>query len=66
MKRATFTILSALALTAGLWVGHATTPNTAQCVYCPSYTCFGANSCGTGCVCMKESGKTSGRCVSFE
>lgn len=40
------------------------TPKTVTCAWCPTYDCFGANSCGQGCVCMIPGGQTKGKCYS--
>jgi len=33
---------------------------TAECVWCPSYTCYG--SCPSGCVCVTPPGQVGGKC----
>lgn len=38
----------------------------ARCAWCPSYACFGANSCGYGCSCVTVGGEMGGRCISVE
>ena len=51
-----------IAIIVGLGV-TATLPRTAECVWCPTYKCYG--SCGSQCVCMsKDHG--GGTCVSFQ
>jgi len=41
-------------------------PKKAQCAWCPSYTCYGANSCGYGCSCVTTGGQAGGQCVSIQ
>lgn len=36
----------------------------AECVYCPTYTCYG--SCGYGCVCVSAPGEFGGECWGVE
>lgn len=43
----------------------ASAPKKAECVYCPTYTCYGEYSCGQ-CKCMKQGNAAGGTCVSFQ
>jgi hypothetical protein len=38
---------------------------SAECSWCPTYKCFGANSCGS-CVCVSGPGAGGGNCYSIE
>jgi len=52
--------LVALGFVLALW------PWEAKCSWCPSYKCFGGNSCGSGCHCITMGGDAWGRCISVE
>ena len=38
----------------------------AECAWCPSYACYGPNSCGGQCVCVTGPGGGGGSCYSVE
>jgi hypothetical protein len=38
----------------------------AKCAWCPTYKCFGANSCGASCMCVTGPGGNGGNCYSIE
>ena len=40
--------------------------DSANCSWCPTYKCFGANSCGFNCVCITGPGSVGGNCYSIE
>lgn len=41
-------------------------PKKAYCAWCPSYTCYGPNSCGSDkCKCISK-GYNGGTCISIE
>lgn len=41
-------------------------PHKAECAWCPSYKCYGSNSCGGSCSCVTIGGEMGGQCVSVE
>ena len=51
-----------LVLAAGALLG---TPNSARCAWCPTYKCYGANSCGMNCQCLSTD-YSGGKCVSLQ
>ena len=48
----------------GLVLAVVTWPKNGECIYCPTYKCFG--SCGFKCSCVTLGGEVGGMCVSIE
>lgn len=53
-----------LALTAVMLTGLFASAGPAECVYCPSYTCYGP--CLQGCLCITQPGETGGKCYGVQ
>jgi hypothetical protein len=57
-------IIIAILFCLGAWIAS---PGPAQCnnVWCPTYTCYGAGTCGINCQCMSQD-SSGGVCVSIQ
>ena len=41
-------------------------PRTAECAGCPPYTCYGKDSCGSVCPCLRRGIEIGGVCVTID
>lgn len=51
-----------IAIGGALGAVYLSLPRTAECAWCPTYTCYG--SCAGDCFCLKEGLDVSGKCFS--
>lgn len=63
MKR--WAIIGAIVLLTSV-VGSALVPARGECVWCPTYKCYGPNSCGMSCFCVIGPGSSGGHCYAIQ